>query len=74
MAPHSRKVCVKKILKLDVTIAALAACLSQASQHGGPLQWPVVLKWLTLIVFIVNTPDSILYSCVTLSYRQELEG
>ena len=46
MAPDSGNVCVKTILKLDVTIAALVACHIQASQHGGPVQRPVVLKWL----------------------------
>ena len=42
MAPHSGKVCVKKILKLDVTIAGLVACRIQVSQRGGSVQ----LKWL----------------------------
>ena len=28
-------------------IAGLAACRIEASQHGGPLHWPVVLKWLS---------------------------
>ena len=38
ITPHTRKICVKKILKLDITIAV--------SQRGGPVHQPVVLKWL----------------------------
>ena len=45
---------VKTILAFDVTIAALAACRIQASQRAGPLQRPVVLKWLIKAIW-VNT-------------------
>ena len=48
MAPNSGKVSVnvKNILKLDVTIPALAACCIQELQHTEPLQRPLILKWL----------------------------
>ena len=50
MAPHSGKVCVKKILKLDVANAGLAACCIEASQRSVPLHRPVILKSLTLLL------------------------
>ena len=51
---HGRKVCVKKIFKLDVTIAGLAACRIQVSQCGGPVQRPVVLKCFNRIVQFIK--------------------
>ena len=40
------KVCVKTILKLDVTIAGLPACHFQAAQRGGLVHRSVAQKWL----------------------------
>ena len=61
VSPHNGKVCVKKFLKLDVTIAALAACHIQVSQRGGPVQRPVILKGLRdqtcNILFILISRD-----------------
>ena len=55
MAPHSGKVCVKKILKLDVTIASLAVCRIQTSQRGGPLWTPACRTEMVKIVNDVFT-------------------